>query len=843
MRFVKSLLISSLFFIANHLTAQTFNWEENRFGAQVISGTIYNTVVYNNELYAAGSFINIGPDHVSFIAKWDQAKSKWSSVGYAENHPFPNAGKYIYNMIVADGKIVVVGDFPGAGIYNGSQWTFISEGLGESCYSQSVVSINGGLVMAGFNYLVTESGNKYCYVVKWVDNKWTSVSTEFFQSVPYQITYFKGDTLVGGYENYVIGSGKKLWNMMKLKNGKWENFGAGFNGSVSKFTVFQDTLYATGYFSGDSTGAGNYKNFAKWNGNNFVPLFNSSSSYWASGLWSLNDELYFSGPNLYLPDENNVYRYTSIGKIKNDGSAVTAFLELGGNLNCYGIVDWNGTPVVFGDGLTYFNDESHTSSTSLNASIGYFENGKLNQFALSESDYETHHFNGIHGWASDAKYVDGKLYVIGNGIPTGNSGEFSLIGEYDGEKWTNLPFKASYVYSIATGEHSLYVFGKFTNLSDLDLSPSNFALIKMNTTDHSLSVLIKNSPETYSKVIALKNHVWVAGVKDVTFPDNTTATYNGRFMHFDGTNWDDMNGGLTTNFYSPIDMAVEEIVNPEIQSFQYKLHVLASENNINNIADADKYIIYNQDHWEAIGTMGEGVDPFVGAYQKLRVYKGTPYVQIAYGGTVDADGTHYSPLVFWDGAKWKPVDGITGSKHTSSLAVSDSGLYLSGIFFSSYGNRFVHYNPEANRWTQVAELNDGYIANIVPTDDGLYAVGGYINTVNGIPCYNMARLKSGTSDAVENKNQFANDFSLRQNYPNPFNPTTNFEFTLAANQTVTLKIYDLLGREVATILNNEVRNKGLNKITFDARNLASGTYLYRLTSGKNSISKMMVLLK
>lgn len=86
------------------------------------------------------------------------------------------------------------------------------------------------------------------------------------------------------------------------------------------------------------------------------------------------------------------------------------------------------------------------------------------------------------------------------------------------------------------------------------------------------------------------------------------------------------------------------------------------------------------------------------------------------------------------------------------------------------------------------------------------------------------------------------EFKLAQNYPNPFNPTTNISYTLPSAQTVTLKVYDLLGREVATLV-NERQNAGNYIVQFNGANLASGVYFYRLQAGSFVDTKKMMLLK
>lgn len=73
-------------------------------------------------------------------------------------------------------------------------------------------------------------------------------------------------------------------------------------------------------------------------------------------------------------------------------------------------------------------------------------------------------------------------------------------------------------------------------------------------------------------------------------------------------------------------------------------------------------------------------------------------------------------------------------------------------------------------------------------------------------------------------------YALEQNYPNPFNPTTTLSFTLAKTSLVTLKVYNLLGEEVVTLLEKELLDEGTQEITFNAGNLASGVYFYRITA-------------
>lgn len=85
-------------------------------------------------------------------------------------------------------------------------------------------------------------------------------------------------------------------------------------------------------------------------------------------------------------------------------------------------------------------------------------------------------------------------------------------------------------------------------------------------------------------------------------------------------------------------------------------------------------------------------------------------------------------------------------------------------------------------------------------------------------------------------------FELHQNYPNPFNPATAIEFNVSITAPVSIKVYDLIGREVAVLV-NEVKQPGIYSVSFDAGNLASGVYFYKMIAGDFSSVKKMNLLK
>lgn len=91
--------------------------------------------------------------------------------------------------------------------------------------------------------------------------------------------------------------------------------------------------------------------------------------------------------------------------------------------------------------------------------------------------------------------------------------------------------------------------------------------------------------------------------------------------------------------------------------------------------------------------------------------------------------------------------------------------------------------------------------------------------------------------------QLPNSFEVSQNYPNPFNPSTTIEFSITERSPITLAIYSVTGELVTTLVHGTEFESGTYKITFDASKLASGTYIYSINNGINTISKKMILIK
>jgi hypothetical protein len=146
--------------------------------------------------------------------------------------------------------------------------------------------------------------------------------------------------------------------------------------------------------------------------------------------------------------------------------------------------------------------------------------------------------------------------------------------------------------------------------------------------------------------------------------------------------------------------------------------------------------------------------------------------------------------------------------------------------------------------------SNGQLAYLPTTEDRATISDFYIFLL-GNDSLRYARWNAGSTfypftwtdyTSVENNDESIQTFQLFQNYPNPFNPGTTISYQLPVSSYVTIKVFDLLGREIKTLVNEE-KPSGTYKIDFDAKSLASGIYYYRITVGDYSQTKKMIYLK
>jgi len=170
--------------------------------------------------------------------------------------------------------------------------------------------------------------------------------------------------------------------------------------------------------------------------------------------------------------------------------------------------------------------------------------------------------------------------------------------------------------------------------------------------------------------------------------------------------------------------------------------------------------------------------------------------------------------------------------YIDNFSVDSSGAIFAS--FSNYsGGGGIYFTTDGGTSWTYAGLDSLTVTQLISYGDTTY-----VSTTNGL--YIVTRNSVGTG--VRASTALPEVFTLDQNYPNPFNPTTSIRFTIGNAQFVSLKIYDVLGREVSTLINGKL-NPGSYTLPWNASNFSSGVYFYRLKTGNFVETKKMVLMK
>jgi len=169
----------------------------------------------------------------------------------------------------------------------------------------------------------------------------------------------------------------------------------------------------------------------------------------------------------------------------------------------------------------------------------------------------------------------------------------------------------------------------------------------------------------------------------------------------------------------------------------------------------------------------------------------------------------------------------TDNTITGSLFIADSNSVFQSTDFGSSFQKTLDFNSEI---TGLYKKPNSEILYVLTRTDLYEVENGQPTSIKQVPVSN------------EENPEIPNIVSLKQNYPNPFNPTTTIQFELDQATFAKLTVYDVLGRKVRELV-NEVRPAGTNTIQFNATNLASGVYLYRLEANGVIQTKRLTLIK
>jgi hypothetical protein len=181
------------------------------------------------------------------------------------------------------------------------------------------------------------------------------------------------------------------------------------------------------------------------------------------------------------------------------------------------------------------------------------------------------------------------------------------------------------------------------------------------------------------------------------------------------------------------------------------------------------------------------------------------------------------------GVNWEPKDAMMGDSLVSNILINSKDVIYKS---SSYG---VFYSTnDGDTWLPIDGIPSVVSFFAFDINNYLYA-GTKTGTV-------YRSNKSTITGVIENKFKIPNTFKLLQNYPNPVNPTTTISYTVLRTSFISIKVYDVLGKEVETLV-NENKPVGNYSVEFNAIKSSSGIYFYRMQAGSFVDTKKLILLK
>ncbi|MFA4923079.1 MAG: T9SS type A sorting domain-containing protein [Ignavibacteriaceae bacterium] len=254
------------------------------------------------------------------------------------------------------------------------------------------------------------------------------------------------------------------------------------------------------------------------------------------------------------------------------------------------------------------------------------------------------------------------------------------------------------------------------------------------------------------------------------------------------------------------------------------------------------YPLHIGDFWKYVGN--EGVFETIKVKSVIgdtlmpdnKIYKVIAYQK--FGGPYPSKGNIFERVDSSTVMSWSYFDSVPVRNIKFSVCLGDT-------FSAEFPNFYFRYDDKSYSNIHYFMYPDVTFRGFYYTKDlGLYEStfegGGYIlvgAVINGI-VYGDTTVTSIT----EKENKIPAEFKLYPNYPNPFNPVTTINYQLPKSGTVTLKIFDILGNLVKTLV-NEQKEKGRYSVQFDASSLASGMYVYQIKANEYEATKKMMLLK
>jgi hypothetical protein len=426
---------------------------------------------------------------------------------------------------------------------------------------------------------------------------------------------------------------------------------------------------------------------------------------------------------------------------------------------------------------------------------------------------------GLQYWHSseDGEYF-AEHFSLGMTVWNGylvNGGKFNRAGgtqanhvaKWDGNSWSSIGLGLNHEVACLTAyQNELYAAGYFDSANG-ETQARHVA--KWNGTSW---IPLGNGLSHAAMVMSVYNGKLIVG----GYFMSAGEIYSPGIAMWNGNQWSSLGGGVTG--------AVLALCEYNGELYAGGNFIFAGTQLCNSIAKWDG------SSWKPVGQGVSGGDNIISA---LKVYDGNLY---AGGKFINMNQMLCYNISRYDGVAWHTVgSGVQGARCLASdgwvtdMEVYNNELYVTGQFTNAGGvsaNKFAKW--DAMNWCGIE-----YGIDLTPRDMEIYQgnliINGDFYSISGKEFNNIVKYSSNNNITGEqNENTIPKNYMLYQNYPNPFNPSTKINYHLPNSSKVSILIYDVLGKLVTQIINNEFKLAGTHTVEFNAYAYASGVYFYRI---------------
>jgi len=800
------LLLSFLFFAPQPGTAQDGRGADDehwstQFGNPSI-GNVQGVAVDGDDAFLTGRFRLDSLDEEPQVLRWNGETGQFEAIGRSPVLPGESQG---FGPVLATPDTVFVGIYSetrlAAWDRKTKTWTAMDEGLDHTV--AGLARGDQGQLYALTRYIIDQTAPWYGQVYRWNGDSWSALG-ESFEGYPTAIA--AGDAEV--FISLKSETASTSHEVRRWTGSGWRSVG-NVAGEVGTMEVNeQGVLYVGGRF--DAIGGVTIRNVARWDGREWTALGDGidNQSDRASGIVY---DLTTSEGRVYAAGRINDAGGQPVGNVAMwDGSSWSRMR---------GGVDGNIQHVAHGSGTLYAAGSFVAAGDTATHNVALWEESEREWKPLYESRGQ-----GVRGPVRAVTTHDSGTFVAG--------GEFSAAGDvrarnvalWNGEKWSALGEGVpGDVRALLDGESKIYAGGEFS--SEDDALSYGLAIWAGENWEYLGAGDQGRRLEEATSIARANSRLYVAG----TLRKTNTQTTTGVFA------WDGQKWSVLGEVYGENDFAAASVV----EAADGQVYLGGDFDGVSGM-DARNVARWNGSSWEALS---EGVSREITALEVK-------------GGKVYAGGQVSDSLHVWnrDSETWsslesaiKPPEDCTVriqviEAHRSDLYVgAGAGVCLTDEREGSAGTQMLA-RWDGDKWMTFENgIRGGGIGDLALQGDDLYA-GGYFREAGGHSSLNVAHWEDVTVLDAPPPRDGGEDYRLYSNYPNPFTSRTVFRFALPERAHVSLAVYDVLGREVRRLADRRME-AGTHRIAFEASDLPSGVYVYRLQAGSFSKARRMVVVR